>query len=133
MAPKGRQLPAAVRQTVSHEADMEAIRRAEVARRGGPEGPALAALAEANQQPRPGAATPPVTQPGVVHATLAERMRAAAGKGRGAGAAGVAQRARKANWLDQLKEQRTARAGPAGAAAGGEGAGGKHKFPILYK
>ncbi|KAL4457647.1 hypothetical protein ABPG75_012512 [Micractinium tetrahymenae] len=135
MAPKGRHLPAAVRQTVSHEADMEAIRRAEVARRGGTaDAPAAIALAEANQQQRPGGTTAPaVIQPGVVHATLAERMKAAAGAAGAARAARAAQQPRKGTWLDQLKEQRMARAAAAGAGAGGDGAGGKHKFPVLYK
>lgn len=128
MAPKGRQLPAAVRQTVSHEADMEAIRRAEVARRGGPDGPGPAALGAANQQLHPAAGAPAaVAQPGVVHATLAQRMKAAGA----AGGAQRAQRERKATWLDQLKEQRLAKAGSVGG--GGEGGGGQPKFPVLYK
>lgn len=40
-------------------------------------------------------------------------------------------RERKATWLDQLKEQRLAKAGSVGG--GGEGGGGQPKFPVLYK
>ena len=135
MAPKGRALPAAVRQTVSHEADMEAIRRAEVARRGPAAG--AAPLGAAN---RGGAAAggPAATGPsqaaaaggGVVPLTLAERMKAA---GTAAGAAARAARAAaapKGTWLDALKERRLARAA---AAGGGQGGGRSKTFPVLYK
>lgn len=142
MAAKGKHLPAAVRQTISHEADMEAIRRAEVTRWGS----AGAASPSAMETEGSGAAAGgplgqanvprPTTAPGggVVPLTLAERLKMAQGRG---GAAAAAQKrdrpAHKGTWLDQLKEQRQARA--AAAAGGGEGAGGagKARFAVLYK
>ncbi|PRW55958.1 chromosome transmission fidelity 18-like protein [Chlorella sorokiniana] len=137
MAAKGKHLPAAVRQTISHEADMEAIRRAEVTR-WGPAGasasasamvtdggaPAAAPLGQANAQ-RPSG--------GIVPLTLAERLKLAQGRGGGAAAQTRERPAHKGTWLDQLKEQRQARV--AAAAGGGEAAGGagKARFAVLYK
>lgn len=125
MVPRGRLLPAAVRQTLSHEADMEAIRRAEAGRRGPagctPQPATAAALGDAN---RPHAAT--AGGGGVVPLTLADRMRAS---GTAAGAVRKAA-ASKATWLDKLKEQKQAQAT---AADGGAGATGRRRFSVLYK
>ncbi|EFN58850.1 hypothetical protein CHLNCDRAFT_50360 [Chlorella variabilis] len=131
MPPKGKLLPAAVRQTISHEADMEAIRRAEASRRsvhgggggGGGGSEAAPPLADANCGP-PRAA-------GVVPLTLAERMKAAGT------AASVARRQAAApprgTWLDALKERRGARGGGGGGEEGGAAGGRHHKFPVLYR
>lgn len=135
MAPKGKHLPAAVRQTLSHEADMEAIRRAEVARHG----PAAAGASPAPMDAERGAAAgAPLAQansqrPGgsVVPLTLAERLKAAQAGAAGGAAQKRERAAPKGTWLDQLKEQRQARA----AAAGGSEAGsaGRARFAVLYR
>lgn len=144
MAATGKHLPAAVRQTISHEADMEAIRRAEVTRWGPAgagaspaamqtDGGAAAGgpLGQANAQ-RPGAAGS-APGGGIVPLTLAERLKLAQGQGGGAAAQKRERPAHKGTWLDQLKEQRQAKA--AAAANGGEAAGGagKARFAVLYR
>ncbi len=137
MTAKGKHLPGAVRQTINHDADMEAIRRAEVVR-WGPAG-AGGASAQAMETDCSAAGAAPLGQAnaqragGIVPLTLAERLKLAQGRG---GAAAAAQKERPANkgtWLDQLKEQRQARA--AAAAGGGDaaGGGGKARFAVLYK
>ena len=124
MTARGRHLPAAVRQTVSHEADMEAIRRAEAVRRG-----------TAGAAPTPGMPLAP-TQPqasvphaGPVPVTLAQRMAAAGG---GAAARKAAAPPRKTTWLDTLREASSARAAGANAGEAAGGARGQ-RFPVLYK
>lgn len=111
---------------------MEAIRRAEVARRG--PGTGASPLGASNRGGAPGA--PAATGPSqaaagrVVPLTLAERMKAS---GTAAGAAARAARAAAAprgTWLDALKEQHMARAA---AANGGQGGGRSNTFPVLYK
>ncbi|KAL4857961.1 Chromosome transmission fidelity protein 18 [Chlorella vulgaris] len=133
----GKLLPAAVRQTISHEADMEAIRRAEATRRssgngGGaaspPQAAAATALAGSGSCAAPAQHRPSVVS-GPVPLTLAERMKAAGT------AANVVRRAAaaasKGTWLDKLKEQHQSRA----AAVGREGneGGRRHKFAVLYR
>ena len=160
MAVKGRALPAAVRVAVSHEADMEAIRRADLQRQGQTPLPAGAGAGpmelDPNQQQQGQwveqcSRTPGAHTPGVVPLTLAERMKAAAAAaGARAGLAGARpggqQQPRQkqqgavrkpGTWLDQLKEQRQrggAVAGGSGGAAGGAASGkGRQRFPVLYK
>lgn len=147
MAPKGRALPAAVRQAASHEADMEAIRQADRARaaaaaasnapwggasggKGSP-GPMEAGAASQQQQVAAICASQPA---GPVPLTLAQRMAAAAVGKKAAKGGGSGTATRKGTWLDALKEQRLrAKAvGPGGGEGGGAAGRGK-QFAVLYK
>jgi chromosome transmission fidelity protein 18 len=139
MPAKGQLLPTAVRQMVGHEADMEAIRRTEAARRGGggvSSPPAAhhagdaAALADGTNRSQP---LPP-PKPSLVPLTLAERM-AAANVGRHPAAAANAAAAprKQGNWLDALREKRTARPVAAGHGEGPGAHASRDKFPVLYR
>ncbi|GAB4820762.1 hypothetical protein N2152v2_007808 [Parachlorella kessleri] len=135
----GRRLPMAIRQLVSHEADLEAIRRAGAIRHGdsSPGSSPGNHLQQQQQQQQhllgvsqlgSGSGAPRERNPNVAPApagrmitTLAERMKGA--QQQPAAVKKKAVSAPRGTWLDQLKEQRLQRR-PAGAAAGRHGSGG---------
>ncbi len=129
-----RSLPIATRQMVCHEAEMEAIRRADAARQAaaaaiGGEAAAAAATATIKQ-------TQPTEQKrttGHVPLDLAQRLRES---GQAAKMASTSAKvAAKGTWLDHLRdkqyEQRVAAA--SAAAPNGGFAMGAARFPVLYK
>lgn len=138
-----RSLPMATRQMVRHEAEMEAIRRADAIRQAAITG-AGAEGQQTQATPLTGAqttATPSTAQQqqrtGHIPLNLAQRLkqaREAGGHGKVPKATSTSVAA-KGTWLDQLRERQYAeRAAAASAAAPNGGfAAGQARFPVLYK
>lgn len=127
-----RSLPIATRQMVGHEAEMEAIRRADAAKQ------ATAATINGGEiiaplQKTDGAATQQRTTTGHVPLDLAQRLKES---GRAAKmATASAKIISKGTWLDQLRDRQYEERAAAAAAAAPNGgfAMGAARFPVLYK